>query len=101
MAKRKTPKVDLKPRAEKITEQQLERLRKAAQGITKMQQEIGTLETRKHSVLHMIATMQDVIEELREEFKKDYGTDEINIVDGTIKYNENDNNEANKKDNHR
>jgi len=52
-------------------------------------------------VLHMIATMQDVIEELREEFKKDYGTDEINIVDGTIKYNENDNNEANKKDNHR
>ena len=102
MAKRKTPKtVDLKPRAEKITDQQLERLQKAAQGINKMQSEIGALETRKHSILHMVATMQDVIEELREEFKKDYGSDEINIMDGTIKYNENGNNEANPKDNGR
>jgi Mg2+ and Co2+ transporter CorA len=102
MAKRKTPKtVDLKPRAEKITDQQLERLQKAAQGINKMQSEIGALETRKHSILHMIATMQDVIEELREEFKRDYGSDEVNIMDGTIKYNENGNNEANPKDNGR
>ena len=38
MAKRKGPKtVDLKPKVEKITEQQLERLQKAAQGINKMQ----------------------------------------------------------------
>ena len=102
MAKRKTPKtVDLKPRAEKITDQQLERLQKAAQGINKMQSEIGALETRKHSILHMVATMQDVIEELREEFKRDYGSDEVNIMDGTIKYNENGNNEANPKDNGR
>ena len=102
MAKRKTGKtVDLKPRAEKITDQQLERLQKAAQGINKMQSEIGALETRKHSILHMIATMQDVIEELREEFKKDYGSDEVNIMDGTIKYNENGNNETNPKDNGR
>ena len=96
MAKRKGPKtVDLKPKVEKITEQQLERLQKTAQGINKMQNEIGALETRKHSILHMTATMQDVIEELREEFKKDYGTDEINIVDGTIKYNDNGDNKAN------
>ena len=102
MAKRKTPKtVDLKPRAEKITDQQLERLQKAAQGINKMQSELGALETRKHSILHMVATMQDVIEELREEFKKDYGSDEVNIMDGTIKYNENGNNETNPKDNGR
>ena len=96
MAKRKRPKtVDLKPKVEKITEQQLERLQKAAQGINKMQGEVGALETRKHSVLHMVAKLQDVIEELREEFKKDYGTDEVNIVDGTIKYNENGNDETN------
>ncbi len=88
MAKRKTPKtVDLKPRAEKITDQQLKRLQKAAEGISRMQSEVGALETRKHSVLHMVATMQDVIEELRLEFKADYGTDEVNIADGTIKYN--------------
>ena len=102
MAKRKTPKtVDLKPKAEKITDQQLERLQKAAQGINKMQSELGALETRKHSILHMVATMQDVIEELREEFKKDYGSDEINIIDGTIKYNENGSDETNPKDNGR
>jgi hypothetical protein len=95
MAKRKTPKVDLKPRAEKITDQQLERLQKAAKGVQTMQGEIGALETRKHSLLHMVATMQDVLEELRVEFQKDYGTDEVNIADGTIKYNQDGNNKVN------
>ena len=95
MAKRKTPKVDLKPRAEKITNQQLNRLQKAAKGVQTMQSEIGALETRKHSLLHMLTTMQEVIEELRVEFQKDYGTDEVNIADGTIKYNQDGNNKVN------
>ena len=44
--------------------------------------------------------MQIKITELQNEFKEQYGTDDINIADGTIKYND-DNNQVNKKNNGR
>ena len=101
MAKRKTPKVDLKPRAEKITDKQLKKLQNVAQNVNQTQAEIGMLETRKHNLLNLICGMQDVLNSMRNEFKKEYGTDDVSIIDGTIKYNENDNNEADKKNNDR
>ena len=98
MAKRKTPKVkDL--RSETITEQQLERLQKAARGIQMAQSDIGALELRKHEAMHAVLQMQTVINELQQEFKNDYGTDDVNIADGKIIYNDND--KADKKDNDR
>ena len=95
MAKRKTPKVDLKPRAEKITKEQLEKLQQTARSIDQMQLELGVLETRKHSILHMIANSQTLLREQEQEFIKEYGTSDINIADGSIKYNTNDNNKTN------
>lgn len=89
MAKRKTPKVDLKPRAEKITDQQLEKLQSVVKNINKAQQEIGVAESRKHELLHLIFGLNDSIREMQAQFVKEYGSDEINIADGTIKYNEN------------
>ncbi len=104
MAKRKTPKgdniVDLKPKADKITDEQLSRMREVVTSINKAQMDIGAIETRKHEALHAIIQMQQVIQELQKEFKKQYGTDDVNIADGTIKYND-DNNEADKKNNDR
>ena len=99
MAKRKTPKVkDLRP--EKITDEQLAKMRQVVSAINKAQMDIGIVEVRKHEALHAITQMQTQIVELQNEFKEQYGTDDINIADGTIKYND-DNNEANKKDNNR
>tara|TARA_B100000035_G_scaffold159427_1_gene135909 strand:+ start:241 stop:528 length:288 start_codon:yes stop_codon:yes gene_type:complete len=95
MAKRKTPKVDLTPRAEKITKEQLEKLQGIARSMDQMQLDLGIMETRKHSILHMIASSQNMLKELEQEFVKEYGTADINLADGTIKYNEDDNNKTN------
>ena len=96
MAKRKTPKVDLKPRAEKITDQQLERMQKAVSGINRTKVELGAIEMQKHSLLHAVNEMQSLMQELQQEFEKDYGTTNVNIQDGSIKYEEDV--EADKKD---
>ena len=97
MAKRKTPKtVDLKPRAEKITDQQLERLQRTVSGINRVKSELGTIEVQKHSLLHTVNDLQAVLQELQQEFMKDYETTDINIQDGSIKYKEDG--EADKKD---
>ena len=58
MAKRKTPKVDLKPRAEKISEKHLEKIQNIIKSIDSIHFEIGKLESQKHSMLHMIANHQ-------------------------------------------
>ena len=101
MAKRKTPKtVELKARAEKVTDEQLSKMREVVTAINKAQMDIGVIEVRKHEALHAIIQMQQVVQELQAEFKEQYGTNDINIADGTIKYND-DNNEDDKKDNDR
>ena len=100
MAKRKTPKtdqiIDLKPKAEKITPEQLAEVQGLVSNINRAQMEIGSLETRKHQMLHSISTIQESLVELQAKFEKEYGTIDINIQDGTINYQSNV--EANKKD---
>ena len=97
MAKRKTPKtVDLKPRAEKITDQQLERMQKAVSGINRTKVELGAIEMQKHSLLHAVNEMQSLLQELQQEFMKDYGTTNVNIQDGSIKHEEDE--QTNKED---
>ena len=100
MAKRKTPKadkvIDLKPKAEKITDEQLKKVQKTVDGLNRSQVEVGQIETRKHELLHGIAGLRDELTLLQSEFKKEYGTFDINIQDGTINYPENG--ETDKKD---
>ena len=90
MAKRKTPKaekvVDLTPKAEKITEEQLKRVQETVNNLNRSQIEIGQLESRKHEMLHSVAGLRDDLAKLQTEFQKDYGTFDVNIEDGTIKY---------------
>ena len=58
--------------------------------------EIGGLETRKHSLLHYVASTQDELTLIQAEFEKEYNTGDINIQTGAINYPENG--KANKKD---
>ena len=100
MAKTKTKKekiVDLKPKAEKITDEQLNNDQNVINEINRCQIEIGTMETKKHNLTHHILTLQEKIGEMQKEFEKDYGTADINIKDGTINYPK-ENGEADKKD---
>ena len=89
MAKTKTKKeeiVDLKPKAEKITDEQLKNVQETINNINRFQMELGILETRKHSMLHNVASIQEKLTLMQAEFEKEYGTADINIQDGTINY---------------
>ena len=71
---------------EKITDDQLSKVQETVNNINRAQLEIGSLELRKHEMLHNIAGLRDELTLLQAEFEKDYGTFDINIQDGTINY---------------
>ena len=81
---------------EKITEEQLEKVQNTVNNINRAQLEIGSMEVKKHELLHSIASSRDELVVLQNEFKNEYGTFDINIQDGTINYEENG--EVNKED---
>ena len=100
MAKTKTKKekiVDLKPKAEKITDEQLQKVQKVINDINQSQIEIGQIETRKHAIMHHISALQEAIGEIKQEFEEQYGTSDVNIQDGIINYPK-ENGEVNKED---
>ena len=101
MAKRKTPKaekvIDLAPKAEKITDEQLKETQDLINEINRLQMEIGMMETKKHAVLHHISVSQEGIGKIRDTFEKEYGTADVDIQTGIINY-PNENGEADKKD---
>ena len=87
MGKKKKEKViDLKP--EKISEEELKQLQNIVSAINKLQFDIGQMEVQKHNALHALFEGNDKLGEMQSNFKEKYGTDEINIQDGTIKYKE-------------
>ena len=90
MAKRKTAKadkiVDLKAKAEKITDEQLKKVQSIVNTLNRAQLELGMMETKKHTLLHNIQTVQDQLTVLQSEFEKEYGTVNINIQTGEIDY---------------
>tara|TARA_R110002167_G_scaffold303149_1_gene507469 strand:- start:1 stop:291 length:291 start_codon:yes stop_codon:yes gene_type:complete len=96
MTKKKEKIVDLKPKAEKITESQLKRVQDTVNGINRGQLEIGSMEIKKHEMMHGIAGLRDELNLLQAEFEKEYGTFDVNIQDGKINYKEDV--EADKKD---
>ena len=71
---------------EKITDEQLEKVQNTVNSINRTQLEIGSIELKKHEMMHNIAGLRDELTLLQVEFEKDYGTFDINIQDGTINY---------------
>ena len=71
---------------EKITDEQLKKVQDTVNSINRAQLEIGSMELRKHEMMHNIAGLRDELTLLQTEFEKDYGTFDINIQDGTINY---------------
>jgi allophanate hydrolase subunit 1 len=78
--------VDLKSKPEKITDEQLKKVQETVNTINRAQIEIGGMELRKHEVLHQLAGVRDELALLQDELKKEYGTVDVNINDGTINY---------------
>ena len=99
MAEQKTKKeelVDLTPKPEKITDEQLKKVQDTVNSLNRLQLEIGSMEVKKHETMHQVAGLRDELTVIQGEFEKEYGTFDVNIQDGTINYPENG--EVNKKD---
>ena len=87
--------VDLKQKAETITEEQLKKVQDTVNTINRSQLEIGAMELKKHEVMHQLASVREQLSALQKEFEKEYGTFDIDIQTGKINYT--DNGEVNKK----
>jgi len=73
---------------ERVTDAQLKRIQETVSVINRAHSEIGTLETKKHALMHQVSTSQETLHVLQTELEKEYGTVDININDGTINYKE-------------
>ena len=101
MAKNTTKKIkelkgieDIRP--EKITDEELTKLKALVKDVNMMHHELGVFEGRKYQMLQLLTKQQTAISALQDDFKKEYGTLDIDINDGSIKYPENG--ETDKKD---
>ena len=81
---------------EKITDEQLKKVQDTVNNLNRAQLEVGSMEIKKHEMMHQIAGLRDGLTLLQSEFEKEYGTFDINIQDGSINYPENG--EVNKED---
>ena len=83
----KTKKVKAK-KPTKISNEHLNKMQDIINNLNRAQIEVGSLETKKHALLHHVSSIQDSLAEMQENLKKEYGTDNINIHNGTINYEE-------------
>lgn len=67
----------------KITDEQLQTVKKHQQDLNKSLTNIGFIETQKHSLLHEYAGLVEDIESYKKELEEQYGAININIEDGT------------------
>ena len=82
---------------EKITDDHLQKVQSVVNDINRSQMEVGSMETKKHAIMHHITALQEKVGEIKEEFEKEYGTADVDIQSGIINYPK-ENGEADKKD---
>ena len=88
--------VDLSPKADKITEEQLTGLQSLLNEINKNQLSVGQIETKKSRLIEGINQLQKKLMEMQTSLEEEYGKVSVNISDGSIS--ELPQNEADKKD---
>ena len=81
--------IDLKSKPEKITDEQLEKVQKTVNTINRAQLEIGSMEVKKHEIMHQLAGIREQLSALQKDFEKEYGTFDVDIQTGKINYPEN------------
>ena len=81
--------IDLKSKPEKITDEQLEKVQNTVNTINRAQLEIGSMEVKKHEILHQLAGIREQLSALQKDFEKEYGTFDVDIQTGKINYPDN------------
>ena len=88
--------IDLTPKADKITDEQLQGLQSLLNEINKNQLSIGQLETQKAGIIEGVGQLQLKLREIQASLEEEYGKVSVNIQDGSISELPQD--EADKKD---
>ena len=82
----KEKEVELKVKADKISEAHLTQLQNIVNGINSMQFNIGKIESQKHKILHNLQVAQDRVALFQDTLMKEYGSFDVNIDDGIINW---------------
>ncbi len=88
--------VDLAPKLDKISDEQLKSLQGLVGQINNSQLNIGRLETQKAVMLQGVAELQVKLKDMQGSLEEEYGQVSVNIQDGSISELPQD--ETNKKD---
>jgi hypothetical protein len=78
-----------------IKTNELKELQEVVNKINQAQLEVGQIETRKHMLLHSLATVQDELKAIQDKLEAEYGKVSINIQDGTYEPIKEDEQQAN------
>ena len=95
MANKKKKYVDLKPKVEKVNEEELKSIQDLVSIINKAQMQIGAFELQKNEAVQTVIHFKAKLNELQIELEKKYGKVSVNLNDGTIKPDENESNKKN------
>ena len=71
---------------EKITDKQLKKVQDTVNNLNRSQLEIGSMEVKKHEMMHQIAGLRDALTVLQSEFEKDYKNDAMHYAVGQEVY---------------
>jgi len=85
MAK-KEKEIELKVKAEKISDEHLKELQQLVNGINSIQFNVGKIEAQKHEYLHQLTVVQQKIQQMQDTLQKEYGTFDVNVNDGKINW---------------
>ena len=66
----------------KITTEELDKIKSQQDNLNKILNQIGVLESQKHGLLHELAAVNKEVEDFKVELEKIYGSVNINLEDG-------------------
>jgi len=95
MANKKKKYVDLKPKVEKVNEEELKSIQDLVSIINKAQMQVGAFELQKNEAVQTVIHFKAKLNELQIELEKKYGKVSVNLNDGTIKPDQNESNKKN------
>jgi len=76
-------KKETKLKNQKISDKHYNDLKSLLDDLSKVQSQIGVLETSKHELLHEVSVLKVKLSELQVELKEDYGDIIIDVSDGS------------------
>ena len=82
----KEKEIELKVKAEKISEKHLKELQDLVNGINGIQFNVGKIEAQKHELLHQLTVFQNKTQLMQDTLQKEYGSFDVNVTDGTINW---------------